>query len=356
MASSPAPLEPVLEPDLPIVDPHHHLMYSPAGDDADPPPSASAFLRSYAAVAREHRRYLAEDLFADVGSGHDIRATVFVDSRSMYRRSGPAELRLVGEVEFANGVAAMGESGLFGSTRVCAGIVGGVDLDLGAGVEDVLHAQIAAGNGRFRGVRASAMAAVPSVFEGAVPDGWLGTATVREGVARLAPLGLSLDVTVLEPQLGEVADLARAFPETSIVLDHVGFPLGIGIYEGRRDERFAGWRRGIRDVAACENVTVKLGGLGTPFGGFDSFRADPPADSERLAADWRPYIEACIEAFGTSRSMFESNYPADAGAGSYATIWNALKRIAAGASPAEKVDLFAGTATHVYRLSLPPVE
>jgi L-fuconolactonase len=341
--------EEILEPELPIIDPHHHLTYSPhlhaPADD-----ERAEFVTLYHRVEERHRRYLFDEFLLDASSGHDIRATVHVEANSMYRTAGPAELRPVGETEFANGVATMAATGLFGDTLVCAGIVGKVDYSLGDRVAPVLEAHIAAGGGRFRGVRASAMTAHPSVFDTGIPEGWLLDATVQASFARLAPLGLTLDVTVLEPQLADVVALARRFPETSLILDHTGFPLGIGIYRGRRDERFPIWLQSMRDLAACENVVVKLGGLGTPIPGFDSFLSDPPAPSETLAREWAPYIESSIDLFGAARCMFESNFPPDSGAGSYATIWNAFKRLAAHASPDEKHDLFSGTAARTYAI------
>jgi predicted TIM-barrel fold metal-dependent hydrolase len=163
-------------------------------------------------------------------------------------------------------------------------------------------------------------------------------------------LGLSFDAWVVEPQLPDVTSLARRFPDTSIVLDHVATPLGVASYRSSRDERFPIWRENIRTLAELPNVTVKLGGLGMSFCGFPSFLSEPRFSSEQLALEWRPYLETCIEAFGAARCMFESNFPADRGAGSYRAIWNAFKRIAAGASHEEKQALFSAAATRVYRL------
>jgi predicted TIM-barrel fold metal-dependent hydrolase len=173
---------------------------------------------------------------------------------------------------------------------------------------------------------------------------------VREGFARLHPLGLSFDAWMYHTQLGELADLARAFPETPIVLNHVGGSIGIGPYAGHRDEVFAVWRAGIEELARCPNVHVKLGGLGMRLFGFDLHQGDMPPSSEQLAAAWRPYVETCIAAFGANRAMFESNFPVDKGGGSYHVFWNAFKRIAAGCSAAEKAALFSGTASRFYRL------
>jgi L-fuconolactonase len=322
--------EPVIEPALPIIDPHHHLWDRPDW------------------------RYMFEDLLADLNSGHTITATVFLQCFAFYRASGPEAMKPVGETEFVNGVAAMSASGRYGATRVCAGIVGYADLRLGAAVQDVLEALIRAGGDRFRGIRhITAWDSDPLVMNPSFPtkQGLMGDTTFREGFARLAPLGLTFDAWFYHPQISELTALARAFPETGIVLNHVGGPLGIGAYAGKRDEVFGQWLAAIRDLATCPNVLVKLGGLGMRVGGFGfNELADPPS-SEQLAATWRPYIETCIESFGTKRCMFESNFPVDKGSYSYAACWNAFKRLASNASAAEKADLFSETAARFYRLT-----
>jgi L-fuconolactonase len=322
--------EDILEPELPIVDPHHHLV-----DRANT------------------GRYLLPELLADIGGGHNITATVYLEWLSMYRAEGPVALRPVGEVEFANGVAAIAESGTYGKTKVCAGIVAYADLMLGAQVEPVLEAMIMAGGGRFRGIRYISASHPDEAARGSSvnrPAGLLMNDKVREGFARLQPLGLSFDAWMYFTQLGELVDLARAFPATPIVLDHVGGAIGIGPYAGRRDEVFAEWKRSIGELARFPNVHVKLGGLGMRLFGFDVHTGAMPPSSEQLAGLWRPYIETCIAAFGAERSMFESNFPVDKGGGSYHVFWNAFKRTAAGSSPAEKAALFCGTASKFYRL------
>jgi predicted TIM-barrel fold metal-dependent hydrolase len=322
--------EEIIEPDLPIVDPHHHLVDRP-----------------------ETGRYLLPELLADIATGHNITATVYLEWLSMYRAECPAELRPVGEVEFANGVAAMAASGAYGKTRVCAGIVGCADLALGAPVERVLEAEIEAGGGRFRGIRfITASHPEQAAWGSAIirPAGLLMDPKAREGFARLAPLGLSFDAWMYHTQLSELVDLARTFPATPIVLDHVGGAIGLGPYAGKRDEIFADWSARIRELSACPNVHIKLGGLGMRMFGFTHHTGELPPNSEELAAAWRPYIETCIAAFGSERAMFESNFPVDKGSCGYAALWNAFKRIAAGYSAAEKAALFAGTATKFYRL------
>ena len=322
--------EEILEPALPIVDPHHHLV-----DRANT------------------GRYLLPELLADTGSGHNIVATVYLEWLSMYRAEGPVPLRPVGEVEFANGVAAIAASETFGKTKVCAGIVAYADLMLGDQVEEVLEAMILAGGGRFRGIRYISASHPDEAARGSSinrPSGLLLNAKVREGFAKLHPLGLSFDAWMYFTQLGELVDLARAFPETPIVLDHVGGPIGIGPYAGKRDDVFTEWKNSITELARCPNVHVKLGGLGMRLFGFDVHAGELPPSSEELATLWRPYIETCIEAFGPARAMFESNFPVDKGSGSYQVFWNAFKRIAAGCSADEKTALFSGTASRFYRL------
>lgn len=324
--------EEIIDPARRIVDPHHHLW------------------------DRGGQRYLIEEMVADIGSGHNIVGTVYVDCRSMYRAHGPEAFRPVGEVEFANGVAAMSASGGYGKAAICAGIVSHVNLLLGEQAKGVLEAGIAAGNGRFRGIRHSSAwdedPAVAGMYANR-PKGLLLDSTFRKGFACLAPLNLSFDAWLFHPQIGELADLARAFPDTKIVLDHCGGPAGVGRFAGRREEEFLVWRASIREIAKCENVVVKLGGLAMCLLGYDFHLRPKPPSSEEAAAAWRPYIEACIEAFGPGRAMFESNFPPDKGQCSYQVIFNAFKRIAAPLSEAEKTALFFQTATEFYRLELP---
>jgi predicted TIM-barrel fold metal-dependent hydrolase len=341
-------VEPILEPDLPIVDPHHHLWDRPVM----PPRRESA--HPFEDVIQLTPRYLLDELRADAGSGHNVTATVYVQCGAFYRAGVAPAMAPVGEVEFVNGVAAMSASGIYGPFRACDGIVGHADLLLGDGAAAVLEAEVRAGGGRFKGIRhVNASDPDPNVLGpmSHTPGGLLGETAFRAGFARLAPLGLSFDDWMLEPQLPELIDLARQFPETPIVLDHVGTPLGIASYAGKLPERFGVWSENIRALAKCENVHVKLGGLAMPFCNFPSMLSEMLAPSEQLAKEWGPYIETCIETFGAKRAMFESNFPVDKGSCSYRSLWNAFKRIAAGCSPDEKAALFSGTARKVYRLA-----
>jgi predicted TIM-barrel fold metal-dependent hydrolase len=344
--------EEILEPELPIVDAHHHLWFQTEARLASFDAADSLIARVLAPVYRRYARYLFEGFHADAHAGHDVRASVFVDARLMYRADGPEALRPVGEVEFVNGLAAMWASGAFGEARLCAGIVGGADLTLGDRAAAVLDAQLAAGGERCKGVRSHVSHdADPQVSPpGLGHAGLMLSDAFRAGFRHLAPRGLSFDAFVFAPQLSELAQLARAFPDTSIVLEHVGGPLGIGRYAGRAAEQFAAWRAELPPLVELPNVTVKLSGLGMPFSGIDYAGVESRPRSAALAELWRPYVESCIELFGVDRCMFASNYPVESLAASYPVLWNAFKRIAAGASADEKAALFGGSARRIYRL------
>ncbi|TMM49789.1 amidohydrolase family protein [Qipengyuania marisflavi] len=346
MSQAPAASEAILEPDLPIIDPHHHLWDLRAVVPAFPEPH-HPFVAALAGAAH----YTFDALHADTHSGHNVIGTVFMECGAFYNASRGEALKSVGEVEFVNGVAAQGASGLYGKYRPCAGIVGHADLTLGDAVKPVVEALLAAGGGRFRGIRHSAAWDADREVLGPpfhAPQGLLGSAAFREGFAAYGEHGLTFDAWVLEPQLGDVLDLARAFPDQSIVLDHCGTPLGIASYHGKLHDNFDRWRRAIHDLAECPNVCVKLGGLAMPFCGMPDDGPAKGQSSEHLAGLWRPYIETCIEAFGPDRAMFESNYPVDRWGASYPVLWNTFKRLTSGASAGDKHALFAGTAARIY--------
>lgn len=321
--------EPVIEPDLPIVDPHHHLW------------------------DREGSRYLFPDLLADLRTGHNVVATVFAECHTMYRPDGPEALRSLGETEFVTGVAAMSASGGYGPAAACAAMFGNADLTLGERVQPVLEAHLAASGGRFRGIRFSTAWDADAKVRSIVPrPGMLLDATWREGFACLGRLGLSFDAWVYHPQLPEVADLAGAFPGTTIILNHVGSPILGGPYAAKRDEVFADWKRDMAALARHPNVYVKLGALPIRLPGHGGPARDMPPSSEEVAQAWRPWIETCIGLFGPARAMFESNFPVQKRWCSYQVVWNAFKRLAAGASEAEKSALFSGAARRAYALSV----
>jgi L-fuconolactonase len=328
------PRETALEPELPIIDPHHHFWDTP------------------------HRgSYFLPDLLADIGGGHNIVSTVFMECQAMYRKHGPEEMAPVGEIEFVNGIAAMSASGNYGPCRVAEVIIGYADLRLGSKVRNVLEAEMAAGNGRYRGIRMGlAWDGHDSVGKFAsriIPPHLAKDPKFREGFAELGKLGLTFESWQYHPQLPDAIDLARAFPDTTIILDHVGGVLGVGPYSGKRPEILKTWQKDIQELAKCQNVVVKLGGIGMTSFGFEFHEREIPPGSEDLASAWRQYVEPCIEAFGVDRCMFESNFPPDKQSGGYTELWNAFKRITANASATEKTALYSGTAARVYNMIKP---
>jgi predicted TIM-barrel fold metal-dependent hydrolase len=311
--------EVVLDPDIAICDPHHHLW-----DRADD-------------------RYMMEELTGDLTSGHRVERTVFVECGSSYRPDGPAAMRPVGETEF---VVASDSAGLV------QGIVGHADLRL-RDIEDVLAAHTQAGQGRFRGIRhSSTWDASARVWRhpADTPPGLLGDTAFRSGIAALGQAELIFEAWLYHPQIPELISLACAYPGVSIVIDHLGGPLGVGPYKGRQAEVLEVWRRSICELARCPNVVMKLGGIGIPMYGTGWHRRPGDVTSDEIAALWRGPILHCVEQFGAERCMFESNFPVDKRCCSYRALWDGFKKIAAGASPTERKALFSGTAVRTYRL------
>jgi len=321
-------VEEALEPSMPICDPHHHFWDRP------------------------NDRYFLDDLYNDLSGGHNVVSTVFIECQAMYRKNGPEEMRSLGQTEFVQGIVAQNNSGQYGDVNVAAGIVGFADLALGAEVESVLEAHRSVTD-RFRGVRhITAFDTSPNVPRPRpFPEGLLGDAKFREGFSVLDKLGLSFDAYLYHPQLSELADLANAFPDVTIILNHVGGPLGVGPYSGKRDQIFEEWKQSITAVAACPNVVVKVGGLVMPVCGFDWHERPMPTTSRELAQSTAPYYLHCIEQFGPDRCMFESNFPVDKIACSYTVLWNAFKRLAHDFSSSDQSALFHDTAARVYQLA-----
>jgi predicted TIM-barrel fold metal-dependent hydrolase len=325
--------EPVLEPEIPICDAHHHFWD----------------LRS---ERIPYQRYLLHELVADIHSGHNVRSTVFIEVRSMYRPDGPEELRPVGEVEFAQGLAAASASGLYGPARAAAAIVGYADLKLGARVQPVLEALRAASPNRFRGIRhAVGWDPYPGLVNRDI-QGALATDGYRAGARVLAKMGLTLDNSLYFPQLYELADFARAVPDLTIVLNHIGGLLRIGPYANRDDEVLPAWRKGVDAAAQCPNIVIKLGGVGQLRYGFDWHERQQPIGSEELAGQLGPLMHYCIEQFGPNRCMFESNFPVDKVSYSYLVVYNAFKRLSQQYSASERAAMFHDTAARVYRIGV----
>ena len=324
--------EETLEPELPICDAHHHFW-------------------DYRTDRVPYHRYLLHELAADINSGHNVRSTVFLEARAMYRQTGPEELRPVGEVEFVQGLAAASASGLYGPGRAAAAIVGNADLNLGDDVARVLDALQAASPNRFRGIRHNTSWDPHPEVESRSFDGQLQSADFRAGAQVLASRGLAYDNVVYFPQLAELADFARAVPDLTIVSNHIGGLMRVGPYANRDDEVMPAWRDGIAKLAECPNVVMKLGGVGQPRYGFDWHLRDRPIGSEELAEAMAPLINYCIEQFGPDRCLFESNFPPDKVSYSYNVMYNAFKRMTAAYSPTERAAMFHDNAVRVYGIA-----
>ncbi|MCB1744669.1 MAG: amidohydrolase family protein [Gammaproteobacteria bacterium] len=318
-------VEEALEPTLPICDPHHHL-WRDAGHTGWP--------------------YNLADFHRDTSAGHNILRTVYMECRTEYRSDGPERLRPVGETEVVAGIAE--QSAASGQAEI-AGIVGFADLSVGDAVEEVLNAHEAVGRGRFRGVRYSTLKDDdPQLARPA--SAAMDDRSYLAGVRTVGRLGYSYDAMVYHPQLLDLVEVARACPQTPIIIGHLGGFLGVGPYRGRREECLAFWRKAMAALASCPNTWLKLGGIGMPMMGFRWDRQAVPPDSRQLAEPWAEPIAYAIDTFGPERCMFESNFPVDNRGASYVVLWNAFKRIAARYSADEKRELFHDTAARAYRL------
>jgi L-fuconolactonase len=322
--------EPILDPDLTIVDAHFHLYDRPAS------------------------RYLFEDYLESVGAGHKIVSSVYVETLAFARADGPEIMRGLGEIEFANGVAAMAASGRYGACRVAEAIVGHARLSAGDGIAEYLDRAIELAPGRLRGVREVALDHErPEAFRYIPlrpPAGLLRSEVFRDGYQHLGSRGLSFDAAVFDTQLGDLADLADRFPDTAIILNHMGFAMAIDLDAVGRSEVFARWRNAMRDLAQRANVSCKIGGLGLPPWGFGFEARQDVIGFRELAEVWAPYIETAIDCFGPDRSMMESDFPPDARSCGFVPLWNALKYAVRDFSSDEKTALFSETARRAYRM------
>ena len=325
--------EKAIEPDLPICDPHHHL-----------------WDKRYERIP--YQRYLIEDLLSDINSGHNIKSTVFIEAESMLRADGPDELKPVGEVEFVQGIAASSASGIYGNTKIAAGIVGSANLNLGDKVKPVLEKLQQASPNRFRGIRHRVTwdphGDLPGVSSNNEKEQLLSD-NFRIGAHALADMNMSLEGWMFFHQLPELADFAKSVPNLTIVLNHIGGLIGIGPYSNNV-EVLQTWKKGISLVAACPNVVIKLGGMGMEMQGFDWHSRRTPINSDDLASQMAPYIEYCIEQFGPSRCLFESNFPVDKVSYSYVVMYNAFKKLSKSYSISERASMFHDNATEIYRL------
>ena len=321
--------EDIIDPNQPIVDPHHHLWRGPRFGD-----------------------YLLENLWADTESGHNVEKTVFVECRSQYRKDGPEHLKSLGETEFVASQAHLSEQDPNKAT--ISGIVGNIDLKLGPELPELLDQHIEIAQGRFRGIRhAGARAEYPETLfiAGGAMEGLYSRDDFRDGVNLLGKKGLTYDTWHYHYQNAEYCELARACPDTQMILDHFGTPLGVGPYADKKEEIFQQWQKDIAEIAKCDNVVAKLGGLAMPDNGFGWHdRATPPTSDEFAEAQRRYYLHA-IECFGPDRCMMESNFPVDRFSLSYHVMYNGMKKIVADFSDDERQAMFYGTASRVYKLN-----
>ena len=328
MQTFPASNRTILEPEIPIVDAHHHLR------------------------DRRDSYYMFEDYAQDVQLGHNIVASVYVESMAMHRPDGPEVLRPIGEIEFANGVAAVSATGKYGPCRIATAIVGYADLRLGDAVAELLDRALAAAPDRLRGFRQCTMEHTdPAVWRYVPhppPAGIMSHPQFRSGLKQLAARDLVFDTAVFHHQLPEVARLADDFPNTTIVVNHVGQV--VGVKDADRADAFSEWRRYITDLAQRRNVMCKVGGMGQPYFGFGFELRDTLPTYLELASAWRPWTETVIETFGVERCMMESNFPADRRSCDFVTLWNALKHIVTAGSRSDKNALFHDNAARVYRI------
>ena len=322
--------EPIIDADLPIIDALHHLYVRPG------------------------QHYLLEHYLTDARAGHRIVGSVYMQAGAFLRPGGPEALRGLGEIEFANGIGAMMASGDMGDIRVCAGIVGHVDLRHGDVVGRFLDEAMARAPDRFRGIRQGAIHSDSPEVMSAMPDqppaGLLSDERFREGFAHLARRKLTFDAAVFHHQLGELAELAETFPNVTMILNHCGLSLGLGRTREERSAAFEEWRTALKAVAQRPNVMCKIGGFGLPFWGFGFDEREDPVGFEELAGVWEPYVHTAIEAFGHERCMMTSNYPPDSASAGFVPLWNALKHCVRGASRQEKEALFHDTAAQTYRI------
>ena len=326
-------IEETLEPEIPICDPHHHFWV-------------------HRREPVDYQQYLLSELAEDVNSGHNVKSTVFIEVRCEYRNDGPEEMKPVGEVEYVQTIADASAAGPHGSTRAAAGIIGHADLKLGENVRPVLEAMRAASTNRFQGVRHSVGWDESPELTNREIKGALGTDSYRAGAKVLSDMGLILENSLYFHQAGELADFAKALPDLTIVVNHIGGLVRVGPYANRDEYVLPEWRKGVEEMARCPNIVMKLGGVGQVRFAYGWDQLEKPIGSEELADQLGPLMEHCIQQFGPERCMFESNYPVDKISYSYNILWNAFKRLSNGYSASDRAAMFHDNAARVYNIKL----
>jgi len=326
--------EPILDADLPIVDSHIHLFDLP------------------------NNRYMLDDYLADAQGGHNVVASIYCETQTFARKDGPEWLRPLGEVEFANGVAAMTATGRYGKCAVGAGIIGHANLTFGSGIGELLDRCMAAAPDRYRGIRHVTLdypdeRPFKFVMTYRPPAGLLNTPGFPLGLAELQKRGLTYDAAVYDPSLPRLTELVDPFPDLTVVLNHIGMPVGVDMTADEKADLFRTWSANLRKIAERPNVVCKVGGLGMPIFGFGLEERDEAVGYQQLAEAWRPYFETAIEIFGAGRCLFESNFPPDGRSGGYIPTLNAYKHLMRAYSADEKASFFARNAARVYRLAVP---
>jgi len=326
--------EEIIEPELPICDPHHHFWDK--------------------RTERAFPKYQLDELMADITSGHNVRSTVFIEARSMYAANLSPDDRPIGEVDYVQGIAAASASGIYGDSRAAASIIGHANLNLGEKVRPLLE-RLALASDRFKGIRHSVTwDPHPEVENTALHkrESQLVSKDFQAGAKVLSDMGMSFEAWLYFHQLPELLEFAKAVPDLKIILNHIGGLVMDGPYSDKKDEVISIWREGIASVAECPNVVLKLGGIGMPRTGFDWHERKVPIDSEELADSIAPFFDYCIEHFGTDRSMFESNFPVDKVSFSYPVLYNAFKRYSKEFSGSERAAMFHDNAVDVYKISI----
>lgn len=321
--------EEIIDPDRDIVDPHHHLW---AWQSMSP--------------------YLLEELWADTSSGHAVSQTVYMECGWAYHKDGPDHLKVVGETAFVADVAK--EASGSPEKAQIAGIISHADLR-SPDLSETLDAHEQAGKGLFRGIRQAGARDFDDALTipGRAPENLYADEAFLRGMTELGKRGLTYDTWQYHHQLPALIALARAIPDTTIILDHLSTPLGVGGYEGKRDAIFARWKDDMAELAQCPNMHLKLGGFAMPDNGWGYLAQDTPPNSDQMLKDQGPWYTHALDLFGADRCMFESNFPVDRASVSYPVLWNFFKKLVADRPEEEKNLLFSDTARRVYRLPTP---